>query len=88
MLGQRQLFFGDFLRLTDMQQIFDIALRSLDGGIFQMQYFETDAVRIVDDLADHFLVDLRLSHHTVLAHLASAGLELGLDQTHHLSAGL
>ena len=53
-----------------------------------MQYFETDAVRIIDDLADHFLVDLRLSHHTVLAHLASAGLELGLDQTHHLSAGL
>ena len=88
MLGQRQLFFGDLLRLTDMQQIFDIALRSLDGGIFQMQYFETNAVRLVDDLADHFLVDLRFSHHTVLAHLASAGLELGLDQKYHLTPSL
>ena len=88
MLVQCQLFLRNLFRLTDMQQIFNVSLRPLDGGILQMQYLESDAVRIIDDLTDHFFMDLRFSDHAVFTDFAPARFELWLDQTYHLTPSL
>lgn len=55
--------------ILEIEEIFDIALRSLDRGILQIQDFKSDTHRKLDHLLDHFQVSALLTHHTFLADL-------------------
>ena len=68
-----------------MKQIFDIPLRTFDGGKIKMQNVKSDMIRKVNDLSDHFLMNFRFPDYSLFSYFFASGFKLRLNQSNHLS---
>ena len=88
LLGDGIIQHAGLLALLDEHQILDVPLRAFDWAEIQPPHNEAVCGGIAHGVVQHLAVGGGVTDDTIFAHLFTACLELGLDQTDPIASGV